>query len=108
MNAKTELLDHIEDREVKYVRVILKHSYDNKETIEGTLDEVLPKLDFDYDNGYGGQYMEGTIWYSDGTWSDRGEYDGSEWWEHRECPSLPNVRPLAPADNQTPNENGHS
>ncbi len=91
MNAKKELLDHIGDREVKYVRVILEHSYDNKQTIEGTLDEVLPKLDFDYDNGYGGQYLEGTIWYSDGTWSDRGEYDGSEWWEHRECPSLPNV-----------------
>jgi hypothetical protein len=91
MNAKKELLDHLRGREVKYVRVILKHSYDNNETIEGTLDEVLPKLDFDYDNGYGGQYMEGTIWYSDETWSDRGEYDGSEWWEHRECPSLPNA-----------------
>ena len=91
MNAKKELLEHIEDREVKYVRVILEQSYDNKETIEGTLDELLPKLDFDYDNGYGGQYMVGTIWYCDGTWSDRVEYDGSEWWEHRECPPLPNA-----------------
>jgi CRISPR/Cas system-associated endonuclease/helicase Cas3 len=90
MNAKKELLEHIEYREVKYVRAILERSYDNRETIEGTLDEVLPKLDFDYDSGYGSQYMEGVIWYSDGTWSERGEYDGSEWWEHRECPSLPN------------------
>jgi hypothetical protein len=101
MNAKKELLDHIENREVKYVQVILEHSYDNKETIEGALDEVLPKLDFEYDNGYGGQYLEGTIWYSDGTWSDRGEYDGLEWWEHRECPSLPNTDVDASAHNHT-------
>ncbi len=96
MNAKKELLDHIGDREVKYVRVIREHSYTNKETIEGALDEVLPRLDFEYDNGYGGQELEGTIWYSDGTWSDRGEYDGSEWWEHRECPSLPNAEVCQP------------
>ena len=88
MNAKKELIDHIGDREVKYVRVILEHSYDNKETIEGTLDEVLPRLDFEYDSGWGSQELEGTIWYSDETWSDRGEYDGSEWWEHRKCPPL--------------------
>lgn len=90
MNAKKELIDHIGDRDVKYVRVIREISYDDKVTIEGTLDEVLPRLDFDYDSGYGGQELEGTIWYADGTWSDRGEYDGSEWWEHRECPSLLN------------------
>ena len=92
MNAKKELLDHIKDREVKYVRVIREISYDDKMTIEGSLDAVLLLLDFDYDSGYGGQELEGTVWYSDGTWSDRGEYDGSEWWEHRECPSLPNTK----------------
>ena len=87
MNAKEELLKHIGDREVKYVRVYRG----NNKVIEGTLDEVLPSLDFLYDNGYGSQKLEGTIWYSDGTWSERGEYDGSEWWEHRECPPLPNA-----------------
>jgi hypothetical protein len=92
MNAKKELIDHIGDRKVKHVQVILGYRYcTNKETIEGTLDEVLPKLDFDYDSGYGGQYLDGTIWYSDGTWSDRGEYDGAEWWARRECPPLPNT-----------------
>jgi hypothetical protein len=92
MNAKKELLDHIGDREVKYVRVIHEINYTEEETIEGTLDEVLPRLDFEYDSGWGSQELEGTIWYSDETWSDRGEYDGSEWWEHRECPSLPNTQ----------------
>ena len=89
MNAKKELLGHIESREVKYVRVIRKISYSSEETVEGTLDEVLPKLDFEYDNGYGSQELDGTVWYSDGTWSDRGEYDGSEWWDYRKCPPLP-------------------
>mgnify|MGYP000630626643 CR=1 FL=1 len=46
-------------------------------------------LDFEYDSGYGGQNLFGTIWYEDGTWSERGEYDGSEWWEHRERPQIP-------------------
>jgi len=104
MNAKEELLKHIGDREVKYVRIIFDHSFRNREPIEGTLDEVLPRLDVKYDNGYGSQKLEGTIWYSDGTWSERGEYDGSEWWEHRECPPLPNDQAQArrPADgNQT-------
>lgn len=90
MNAKEELLKHIGDREVKYVRVIRDNYRKTMVVLEGTLDEVLPKLDFKYDNGYGSQELEGTVWYSDGTWSERGEYDGSEWWEHRECPPLPN------------------
>lgn len=35
-----------------------------------------------FDSSYGSQELYGTIWYTDGTWSIRGEYDGSEWWEH--------------------------
>lgn len=30
-----------------------------------------------------------TIWYDDGSWSERGEYDGSEWWERKTCPEIP-------------------
>lgn len=93
MNAQNELIQHIENRKVKYVRIIRNISYDNQETIEGALDEVLLRLNFDYDSGYGSQELEGTIWYSDGTWSDRGEYDGSEWWQYREYPSLPKIKP---------------
>ena len=87
MNAKKELMDHVGANAVKYVRLTYR-----VETIEGTLEEVLPKLDFEYDNGYGIQEIEGCIWYQDGTWSDRREYDGSEWWEHQACPPLPNVK----------------
>ena len=52
-------------------------------------DEFLESLDFEYDSGYGGQKLYGTIWYDDGTWSERGEYDGSEWWEYKQCPDIP-------------------
>jgi hypothetical protein len=90
MNAKKELLEHIEDRAVIYVQVIRKIRHDEKQTLQGTLSEVLPLLDFDYDNGYGIQELIGTIWYADGTWSKRDEYDGSEWWSHRVMPALPN------------------
>lgn len=51
--------------------------------------EFIDKLDFNYNSSYGGQQLFGIIWYEDGTWSDRGEYDGSEWWKHNKCPVIP-------------------
>lgn len=89
MNAKKELMEHVEGREVKYVRVIRRISYKESDLIEGALNDVLPRLDFEYDDGYGMQELEGTVWYSDGTWSEREEYDGSEWWAYRKCPIMP-------------------
>lgn len=91
VNAREELLEHVGDREVeyvkvRYVRVCFKDDWDI--TIEGPLNSVLKNLDFTYDNGYGGQELFGYIWYKDGTWSERGEYDGKEWWRHIERPPL--------------------
>lgn len=45
-----------------------------------------------YDSGYGSQKLYGTVWFEDGTWADRCEFDGSEWWEHRVRPSAPSER----------------
>ena len=82
MTARIELLRHIGGCEVKYIHIRI-HGRD----ISGTLDEVLPLLDFpDADFR---KVDAGTIWYTDGTWSDREEYDGDEWWEHRVCPEIP-------------------
>jgi hypothetical protein len=90
MNAKKELLKHIADREVKYVQIYYNDDWNTAEIkIEGTLEEVLPRLDFEYNSGYGSQEISGIIWYADGSWSDRGEYDGSEWWQYQKCPPLP-------------------
>ena len=40
--------------------------------------------DREYDNGYGTQLVLPTLMVilNDGTWLERREYDGSEWWNH--------------------------
>lgn len=58
---------------------------------EAEFDTFLSQLDFDYDAGYGIQMLFGTVWYKDGTYSERSEYDGSEWWEYRKAPEIPDV-----------------
>jgi hypothetical protein len=90
INAKKELLDHVKDRDVELVRIVFCCPYSSspRKIVEGALDEVLPQLDFLYDDGFGTQGLFGYIWYKNGAWSERGEYDGSEWWEHKERPPL--------------------
>ena len=97
-NAKTELIEHIEGRKVKYAHIVYGNPYrldkhgnmnSDQRIIAGTLEEVLPLLDFEYDDGYGSQELFGYIWYEDGSWSERGEYDGSEWWRYQTCPPIP-------------------
>lgn len=56
---------------------------------QGDFLTFLEKINFDYNSGYGGQELFGIIWLEDGTWFDRGEYDGSEWWQHQSCPQIP-------------------
>lgn len=102
-NAKNEFLEHLKSREVLCAKIyqqewddnfddkfenckILKIGY-NKEDYEF----FLNSLNFKYDSGYGGQELFGNIWYKDGTWSSREEYDGSEWWSHSKCPEIPDL-----------------
>ncbi len=84
MNARQELLEHVKGKGVvKFINV--EH---NGVVIKGTLEEVLPQIDFEYSEGYGFQELYGYIWYLDGTWSSRREYDGAEWWTHNVCPDI--------------------
>lgn len=53
------------------------------------LEEFLTSIDVMYDSGYGGQRLFGNIWFKNNTWAERGEYDGSEWWEYHEYPTIP-------------------
>ena len=86
--AQEELLEHIKEVgvEVEFIKIMYEKNYDEEIKIEGQLEDVLPLLNFEYYSGYGGQELYGYIWYKDGTWSDRGEYDGSEWWQHQSRP----------------------
>ena len=96
-NEKDEFLRHIANREVLCAQIQKGDNYHDKPTIlnlttgwtKEDWDQFLSDLDFEYDSGYGGQELFGTIWYVDGTWSDRGEYDGSEWYEYHICPQIP-------------------
>jgi hypothetical protein len=57
--------------------------------VGGDVQVFLAGLDAEYDDGYGTQYLYGTLWFSDGTWADRYEYDGSERWDHHSRPEIP-------------------
>lgn len=58
-------------------------------TQEGSLEKFLESIDFDYDNGFCSQVLFGLIWFDDGSWADRIEYDGQEEWRHQLRPIIP-------------------
>lgn len=100
-NARTEFIQHIKSREVLCAKI--RHGYHYMNDVEDEekaiiltkgftkeeYNDFLQSLDFTYDAGYGGQELFGNIWYTDGTWSDRYEYDGSECWSYQRCPEIP-------------------
>lgn len=95
MNAKQEFLTSTANKSVLCVSMFYGDILETNKTCilkvnYTALDyEVfINSLDFNYSSGYGGQELFGTIWLKDGTWYDRGEYDGSEWWEYHKCPGI--------------------
>lgn len=99
-NAREEFKNAVEGQHVHCATISHGYSYGDEDDYvptynlpvgytEQEYEDFLKSLDFEYDSGYGGQELFGTIWFLDGTWSDRGEYDGSEWWEHHEVPEIP-------------------
>jgi len=112
MNAKEEFLRHTEGKALKCAIVYSGMTYDEQLEEYTPIGEIilkvgyhgpnlaffLNKLDYKYDDGYGEQNLFGTIWYTDGTWSDRDEYDGNEWWQHHSCPEIPEILTLYPKE----------
>lgn len=90
-NAKSEMLSLLNMKGIKCAsiqiedrQITLRVGFSNDE-----YEKFIEDLDFDYDSGYGHQYLFGNVWFIDGTWAERGEYDGSEWWSHKSCPTIP-------------------
>ena len=55
-----------------------------------SLKDLLQKTkDYWYHKGYGAQYLFGHIVLKDGSWHQRKEYDGYEWWEYCQAPKTP-------------------
>lgn len=91
MNAKKEFQQEIGSRRVLCATVYTNGNQKNLLPVNYTdqqYAQFLESLNFEYDARYGSQELFGTIWYLDGTWSERGEYDGSEWWECQERPEI--------------------
>jgi hypothetical protein len=92
INAKEELLEaikatdlHLDSAVVFYQdeKIILKDCYCQEET-----NKFFKILDFEYDSDFGTQELFGTVLLSEGAWLERGEYNGSEWWELKTRPNL--------------------
>jgi hypothetical protein len=102
MNAKQEFLRLIEGKNVLCAEIRRLDSWtkddDGEEDkvfslsvgyTENDWDDFIESLDFHYDNGYGLQEVDGTIWFTDNSWAERDEYDGSEWWAVKKRPNIP-------------------
>lgn len=98
-NAKQEFLSMVGSNEVLCAQISYQNCWEHElpgskhKLLVGYTQEqynsFIESLDFEYDSGYGGQELFGTVWFKNGTWADRGEYDGSEWWQHHVCPIIP-------------------
>jgi hypothetical protein len=97
MNLLQETLEELEDfpeKEISWARITTESVLNHKdETIvlkpnytQEDKDNFFRSLNFEYDNGYGFQEIDGVIVFTDNTWMMRREYDGSEWWGYFGCP----------------------
>lgn len=108
-NAQTEFLSHVKDKariecvEITYFENTSERSYKLKVGYSPEdYQQFLESLHFNYDAGYGTQYLYGTIWYSNDTWSTRDDNDGSEWWEYNSIPEIPNYLTSSPLSSFIP------
>lgn len=51
-------------------------------------DLFLSRLNYDYENGWAGENTDGAVMFSDGSWAERQEYDGSSHWALRIKPTF--------------------
>lgn len=84
INAKEELNEKLEwiGKKATDVVAILINSKEAFLKASELTSYELESLDFEYDNGYGTQNLFGVVLFSDNTWLDRYEYDGSEGWDY--------------------------
>lgn len=92
MNASDELLKEIpfgNNIERAYIEYGSDVYYLDKNYSPEEYKKFFKLLDFDYDNGFGEQCLDGKVWLANGDWLEREEYDGSEWWELKTSPTVP-------------------
>ena len=84
MNLLQETIDDIKD----YGKSIDGIENIGSEQYSCTWEEFKVLADINYDSGFGGQNVscDLVILFKDKSWMERGEYDGSEWWEFKSPP----------------------
>jgi len=91
INAKEEFIGTVRSTKIiaAEINVGLGDIFLKKGYTEKDYNEFLNKLDVEYDDGFGFPELHGTIYCENGIWFERGEYDGSEWWDCHCCPDIP-------------------
>ena len=99
-NARIEFLEHIKNKNTlicarigidrndfgeNITWFILKDNYAQQE-----FEDFCKSLNFEYDSSFGSQQLFGLILFGD-SYSSRGEYDGSEWWNNHKMPTIKEV-----------------
>lgn len=87
-NAKEELWEALGKKSSSFEGAKIRYRGQEKIFKQHELKELLRFLNFDYDSGYGSQYLFGFVLLSGGEWLERRQYDGLEWWEKKSRPSL--------------------
>lgn len=94
MNAKTELLKAQGNKTIAWAKISHRHYHEDSthhvlkpESKYSYYAKFMNSLDFIYDAGYGSQELFGEVMFTDGTWLERDEYDGSENWRLVEKPN---------------------
>lgn len=93
INLKDETLEMLEG----YAYTVEDIEWVGSEEYEIPVDRFFELADQEYDNGYGSEKVctDLVISMKDGSWFERDNYDGSEWWKHM----APTRRPKKRMDN---------
>jgi hypothetical protein len=56
-----------------------------------SFDDFISNCNFEYNSSFGRAYINSNleIVFNDGSWLERGEYDGSEWWQYKKTSAKP-------------------
>lgn len=86
MNLKKETLEELKEHNKTIEDIKFICSGDTNIPIE----MFFIKADKNYDNGYGSAEVDESLMIvGNDWWLERGEYDGSEWWEFKTMPQMP-------------------
>lgn len=95
--VETLAINNKSPADVKWVGV-LERGWNERVSYHFSWDEFAAAAEFRYNSSYGGQNVEASlVVVGDAWWLERGEYDGSEWWEFKTLPTKPDKH-IQPAE----------